>query len=379
MNSDITLIVSGDKKITGLSRCEQSLCSLISKKMPIKICSLNQLEKPSKFKRYLHFLKTLLGYNPKTNYLSNSIWHFMDQNLALFLNFIPITNKILITVYDIFPILPQYWQQLSILDKVRYWLVFEGVKKADSIMTISEHTKIQISRYLSIPLDRINVFYEGVDHNKYKLQKKNIQILKKYNLPSNKKIILFVGSEQTRKNFGSVIKAFNLIQQELKDIILIKIGEPLWQKERIKNIQLIKKLKIEDKVFFINFVPEEELPRFYNLADLLVCLTLDEGGTALPIVEAMACGKPVIVSDIPVLRETIKEAVFVQPMDYKTTAKKAVKILTNSNLVLTLGKKSLKRSKFFRWEKSASKIIKIYRELESKNIKKLAHRKMVGV
>lgn len=363
---DVTLIIANDLQPTGLSKCEHNLSPLIAKNIPVKVIPLRKIRMPSRLVRGIYLLINLLGFNLKFNKNSQSIIHFMDQNLAFLLNFIPIKEKVVVSTYDIFPLMPDCWKRWNLIEKLRFWLVFEGVKKADKILTISQYMKNQIHNYLQIPLSKIEVFYEGANKG-YIPMKCPRSILQRYSIPKNNKIILFVGSEITRKNFQTVIRAFKIINDNLPQTRLVKVGAPLWEEERKKIINLAEDLGLEDKIIFTGVVPESDLPKIYNLADVFITLTFDEGGAALPILEALACGKPVIISDIPALRETIKKAVFVDPEDYKTAAEEALKILRNPDLALRMGRSALERSKIFSWERAVSKIICAYRDILTPN------------
>lgn len=285
----------------------------------------------------------------------DNIKHITYQELAYLLKFIKL-KKTIVTCYDLIP-----WAY----DKNRSFLWknnMKGLKNAAQIITVSEFSKSEIIKYLKYPEDKIDVIYGAVDHDIY-YGNRNREILKRLNIPENFKIILYVGSEQPRQNVNLLIKAFSKLKNKLPNIKLLKVGNPHSYGEREKLLKLIGKLGLEQDVIFIGSVLEEELPKWYNAADLLVypCFY---AGFGLPPLEAMACGTPVITSNTTSLPEVIGDAgIMINPHDHDVLSDKMHEVLINEGLKNEMVKKGFKRAKMFSWDKSAEKTMEIYDEL----------------
>ena len=124
-----------------------------------------------------------------------------------------------------------------------------------------------------------------------------------------------------------------------------------------------EELKIADKVIFTDFIPLQDMPLFYNAAEVLVYPSFYEG-FGLPPIEAMACGTPVIASNVTSLPEVCYEsALLIDPNDIDLLSYDIERVLSNSLLKLTMVKKSLTRSNDFSWDKTATKTINAYKSI----------------
>jgi glycosyltransferase involved in cell wall biosynthesis len=293
-------------------------------------------------------------YRVKKRIKKENITHITSEDLAYLLNFIKL-KKTIITCHDL-----SRWVYYK---KSLFWRFnIRGLKKADRIITVSNFSKNEIAKHLGYPEDKISVINDAVDHNHY-YQKRDKEILKKYNIPENEKVILYVGSEQPRLNVPFLIKGFAELKKLLPGAKLLKIGNPQWPKAREKLEKLIRELNLKEEVIFLGHVPPEELPKFYNAADLFVYPSL-YAGFGLPPLEAMACGTPVITSNTSSFPEVVGDAgIMVNPFDVTELTKAMFEILTKENLRENLIKKGLERAKMFSWEKSAKETLEVYKKL----------------
>ena len=209
----------------------------------------------------------------------DNITHLTSEDFAYLLNFLKF-KKVIVTCHDLIPLAYEKRHRSPFLK-----LNISGLKKADRIITVSKFSKNDIVKYLGYPENKIDVINDAVDHSHY-YQKRDKSILNKYNIPENKKVILYVGSEQKRQNIPFLLKSFHELKKILPGVILVKIGSPQNTKSKNNLLGLIKKLGLEKEVVFTGFVNEEELPKWYNAADLLVypCLY---AGFGLPPLEAI--------------------------------------------------------------------------------------------
>ncbi len=287
----------------------------------------------------------------KNKVKNSNVKHITYQDLAYLLNSIEL-NKSIVTCHDLIPWI--YEKDRSLMWKNN----IKGLKKAEKIITVSKFSKNEIIKYLNYPEEKIHVVYNAVDHNFY-FQKRNRDILNAFNI-EDEKTVLYVGSETRRMNFDKLIKSFAELKNKLPEVKLLKVGEPQKFGVREKFIDLIKILGLEKDVFFVGYIPEEDLPKWYNAADLLV-YPCAYAGFGLPPLEAMACGTPVITSNTTSLPEVVGDAgIMVNPNNIEELAEKMYEVLTNNDLSEDMVKKGLNRAKIFNWDKSAEKTLRIY-------------------
>jgi glycosyltransferase involved in cell wall biosynthesis len=321
--------------------------------------TLNTIEyTPGKFMvrglNIYNLLQMYLSYplTVRKNLRKGNIKHITSHYFAYLLNCFHFENGI-VTCYDLIP-----W----IYEGASSPLNLRGLKKAGKIITISEFSKRDLIKYVGYPEEKIKVVYPAVDHQKY--LKMNHNELSQLGTVLENTIILYVGSEQPRQNLPLLIKALAKLKKKLPEVKLLKIGDSQYPGARKNILKLIKDLNLEKNVIFLGQVTEDELPLWYNAADLLVypCLY---AGFGLPPLEAMACGTPVITSNTTSLPEVVGDAgVMLDPHDRDLWAESMYRVLTYPGLRDGLIKKGLKQAQIFNWDESARKTWKIYSELD---------------
>lgn len=198
------------------------------------------------------------------------------------------------------------------LNQLKNWTAYSAANAA-KIIAISESTRRDIIHiYHRLPED-VTVTYPGYDTRLFK-PTRNPAILEKLGI--KKPYVLFIGSLKPSKNIEGLIRAFSLLK--LPDINLVIAGKKGWLYDRI--FQLVKELKIENRIIFTGFVAETDIPVLMTSARAFVLPSFYEG-FGIPVLEAMACGSPVVVSDIASLPEVAGNAgIYVQPGDIKSIA-----------------------------------------------------------
>lgn len=272
--------------------------------------------------------------------------------------------KTVITVHDLgaeyLPALHQLKQVLYLRLMTHYQL-----KTASRIIAVSEATKDDLVRKLRIKESKIQVVYEGVDKSVFRKLSNDVlsSVLSKYKLQKNK-YFFFVGTIQPRKNLERVIKAFNDFLKDYPEYKLILAGGRGWDSESIYSLP--KELGIEQSVGFIGRVSDEEVVALYNGATALVYPSLFEG-FGLPIIEAFACGCPVITSDTSSMPEVAgKAAILVDPYNIEGIYKAMSQLATRDILRSTLIKKGILRSKDFDWKIAAEKTLQVINRVMDK-------------
>lgn len=289
----------------------------------------------------------------------NSIKHMCSHIQAQLLNYLDLKPSV-VTCHDIFPYLePRY----PLAGRATAILGLRGMMKADIVITNSAFTRDELITHFGYPESRIRVIHFGVDHERYKPRPRDDGFLERLGIEPTSKVLLYVGSEQPRKNLHNLFRAIALVRRERDDVILLKVGRPQWKGARKGLINLSEKLGILKCVKFVDYIPEEDLPTLYSSADLFVFPSLYEG-FGLPPLEAMACGCPVICSNVTSLPEVIGDAgVTVDPLDVEGMTEAILDILNNDDKRMDLISKGVERASLFSWEKTAKETLKVYEEL----------------
>lgn len=266
----------------------------------------------------------------------------------------------IITLHDIIPLkMPETVSN-------RYLNIFNThmkniIDNTDGIITVSEFSKQDISNEFNFPEDRIFVTKLAAE----KIYKplnitycKNI-LKSKYSIQDN--FFLYVGGFSPRKNILGIIESFSLLDSKIKKNYKLVITGKKGLSYKIYKSRA-HELNISDNVIFTDFVPLSDMPIFYNAAEMLVYPSFYEG-FGLPPLEAMACGTPVITSNITSLPEIYREsAILVNPYDQSELKTSMEKILFDSTLKSSLIKKGFNTSEIYSWKKTAIDTIHAYKK-----------------
>lgn len=242
------------------------------------------------------------------------------------------------------------------LYKLSWWGKY-SVKRARKIITISENSKDDIIKIYGVSAQKVSVVHLGIK-NLHDSKMTKDALFKKYDLSSP--YILFVGTLQPRKNVKRLIQSISLLKN--KDAKLVIIGKKGWMYEEI--LQSPEKFDVQDRVFFLHGIENEELPAFYQSASVFVLPSLYEG-FGLPILEAMKYGCPVITSDVSSLPEAGGEAaLYINPEDVSDIAAKIDEVLADKKLrerMIKLGEAQVKK---FSWDKTAHEVMQVFEEVK---------------
>lgn len=243
-----------------------------------------------------------------------------------------------------------------------HWTAYSA-KQAEVIFTISQSSKRDILKYYQVPEERVIVTYPGIKQESVIMkQESGIEEIKnKYGISD--KYVLFVGTIQPRKNIERLIKAFDRVLKEDRhtNLQLIIVGKRGWLYESI--LKRPKELGIEEKVIFLNFVPDEELDILYRNA-LCFCLPSLYEGFGLPVLEAMKRGCPVITSKVSSLPEAGGEAaLYFNPESVEDIAEKITELINNESLREKFIQKGFEQVKKFSWKKTAQETLELLQEV----------------
>ncbi|MGB3750239.1 MAG: glycosyltransferase family 1 protein, partial [Arcobacteraceae bacterium] len=205
------------------------------------------------------------------------------------------TNKTVTTVHDFsFMIYAEFHPKERIAHLEKNFM--KNIHKSDMIITGSNFSKNEILERLDFEEDQVRVIYHGIDHDLFKVYNTKDLVLD-FELPE--KFILTVGSIEPRKNLQGLLEAYSQLSQQIKkEYKLVLAGFKGWENKEIMS--LIDNDK--ENIHYLGFVSDTELSMIYNLASLFVFPSYYEG-FGLPVLEAMACGTPVVCSDSSSLPE----------------------------------------------------------------------------
>jgi glycosyltransferase involved in cell wall biosynthesis len=235
-----------------------------------------------------------------------------------------------------------------------------SARAADAIIINSESLRSEIQRYLKVDERKLKLIYEAVDHDLFKPGDAGEARTSVAQYGVTKPFILFVSSLWRYKNCDGLLRAWALARGELGERQLVIVGAGRDEDYLASLHSLAAELGIAREVVFVGGVPLEETVHFYRAADLFVYPSLNET-FGLPILEAMACGCPVVTSDASAMPETAGgAAVLANPNDPASIAQALVEGLgPGRDRLRDLG---LRRAAQFTWGATAAGTLDVYRE-----------------
>src|SRR5262249_16853379 len=243
-----------------------------------------------------------------------------------------------------------------------WWYVMENfiMPAADRVISLSKVMTEDFRKYVKYPVNQVRTIYHGVS-KKFRVEtdtERLSQAREEYDLPQ--RFILFVGNLYPQKNFGTLIRAFAQVKDAIRHKLIV-VGRPRYKFER--DVGLIKELGISDRVDFLHFVRNDDLPMIYNLADCFVYPSVYES-FGLAQLEAMACGCPVIGANAGAIPEvTGGAAILFDPQSPGELAEALVRITCDVNVRRDFVERGLRRAREFTWERTALQTLDVLREL----------------
>lgn len=307
---------------------------------------------------FLGHLTRLLWYQTDLN------WQLKKQNIALFYS--PVAEGILfpnvaqiVTVHDLIPIqYPEFNPK---------WIYYYDyilpiiLNNSQAVICASNYTKQDLIKHYQIAEDKLHVVHAGLAHNLFK-PAHNPDILQRYSLS---KYLLYVGDMRFYKNLERCLAAFEKLNLPEYQLVITGKKDHVFYPEIRRQT---KKSAVKDRIVFLDYVPLADLPSLYSMAEALIFASLYEG-FGLPVLEAMACGCPVIASKVTSIPEVGGDSVYyVDPYDVDSISQGLYRVLTDRNLRANLRYKSLARAKLFSWSKMAQETLTVFEEIQQLSI-----------
>lgn len=248
--------------------------------------------------------------------------------------------------------------------------------QANRVVTVSRSAAEGIQRYLGVSARRLSVVHEAADpvfETTSASVERETEIRRRYQLPADVPLLLYVGGLSPHKNIGALVAAFARLIGPIDrrpageaPAHLVLVGETTREVFHSCYLDLreqTRSLGLEDRVTFTGYVPDADLVHLYHAAACLVLPSRDEG-FGLPVVEAMACGRPVIASRGGALPEVLGDAgLLVDPDDTPAFAAALRQILDDSPLAAELGARGARRAGELSWGAAADKLLAVFDEV----------------
>ena len=266
------------------------------------------------------------------------------------------TTPSVVTVYDLsFIHYPEQFPRLRqayLAGQTR-----RSCRSARRVVTISESGRQDVHQLFGVPLQRIDVVSPGVDQvycpgpvNEAAAFRERKKLPEQY--------VLHVGTLQPRKNIPLLIEAYADLQRA--DVTLVLAGGKGWFYDEIYD--RVRVLGLEERVIFPGYVPDTELPLWYNAAAVLVFPSHYEG-FGMPILEAMACGTPVVAARTSAIPEVTGDAALLfDPLDKAALSERLATVLDEPEQAATMRERGLSQALGFSWQRAALEMLEVYRK-----------------
>jgi glycosyltransferase involved in cell wall biosynthesis len=265
--------------------------------------------------------------------------------------------KSVITVHDLaFMLYPHFLTKES---AHYYGHIDQAVRWTDHIIAVSHSTKRDVVEHLGVPEDKITVVHEATNPIFRPIDRVQAQERVRERYGVDGPFILFVSTIEPRKNVSTLLRSvWQLGECYKEDVRLVMAGGKGWLFEDV--FALMNELKLDDRVHLLGQVPNEDLLDLYNAAEMLAHPAFYEG-FGLPPLEAMACGLPVIVSNVASLPEVVGDAaLLIDPHDVDELTVALWRVLNDDELRQEMQEKGLRQAERFSWERAARETVDIY-------------------
>ena len=293
------------------------------------------------------------------------IFHIVDHSDAHIVRWLRKTGRpVVVTCHDLINIL--YPENLQ--DSVRLPIIsdrlgrysIQGMEYADAIIAVSSETAKNVDRVLNVNRDLVTIIPNAVDPLFRPHTEEQSQAFRdRLNVPPDTFCLLNVGGNHPRKNLNTILKAFNILKQKGSAVQFWKISDDFTDEDKC----FIQINNLEDSIKYLGYLDKAALVNAYNAADVLVAPSFHEG-FGITLLEAMACGTPVITSNVSAMPEVVDDAgILVDPKNSQAIAEAVCRLQSDPIYYQELRDKGLKRVQVFTWENVAEQVIGVYERL----------------
>jgi glycosyltransferase involved in cell wall biosynthesis len=363
----IELLCKPYRTISGLARYSRSLVDQFERrgfahrvaypKIPRAVNFLSQ-KTPFDLTTFLQTFPLAANFEKR-----DALKHLTSQEMGTWLT-LHRHPRTIVTVHDIFPhiLRGDVAENYHPVERAFHRLAMHGLHYASHLITDSDYTKQTIVEHLGISADKITPIPLAIDHDLFRPQPVPDSFYRQFALDPAKRFLLYVGSDAPRKNLGRLLEAFVRVRRDFPAVELVKVGAFTSAAHAQKFEREIARLGLEGAVRIVGGVSAENLVNFYNAASLFVFPSYYEG-FGFPPLEALACGTPVVCSNVASLPEVVGEAALLfAPEDVGGMAAQICRLLDDPAHAATLSKCGQQHARSFSWQKTADQTIQIYRQ-----------------
>jgi glycosyltransferase involved in cell wall biosynthesis len=289
------------------------------------------------------------------------------------LNRVPLfmASPYVVTIHDMANLFYGEEETSKLRMQLRQYRFRRGLQRARRVIAVSDATRRDVETHMNIPPGRIRRVYNAPDPGflaRSAEPEERLRIMERYQV--NYPFLLYAGNIRRHKNVPRLVEAFAVLREQLaaypeyRELRLVIIGDTISQFPAVR--QAVVKSKMEHVVRFLGFVPFETLRCFYEMAAAFVFPSRYEG-FGLPPLEAMACGTPVVTSNVSSLPEVVGDAaVLVNPENVFDIARGVRDVLLDAGLREDLVRRGKEQARRFSWERTARQVLEIYVEAAGK-------------
>lgn len=264
-----------------------------------------------------------------------------------------------VTIHDLSLVL---WPQTHTQHLARRarWRLPLMARRADAIIVPSQSVKTEVCEHLGIADSRITVIPEAPRSSFWQVPiEETVAVRRRLNIGDD--FILFVGTIEPRKNLLTLVRAFEALRSKVAQTQLVLVGDEGWLTGDLHDF--LKTADVSERVRLVGYLADDELRALYSSCRVFVYPSLYEG-FGLPLLEAMACGAPVVTSDISSIRETVGDvALLTSPTDVDALARSIVRLLESPAEREQRSAAGKQHASQFSWDKAAAATLNVYRRL----------------
>lgn len=265
-----------------------------------------------------------------------------------------------VTIHDLSLLLWPQTHQQHLVRRARFRLPLMA-RRADAIIVPSQSVKTEVCEHLGIHDSRITVIPEAPRSSFWQVPvEETVVVRRRLNIGDD--FILFVGTIEPRKNLLTLVRAFEeIVRNGVSQTQLVLVGNEGWLTDELQDF--LRTADFRERVRFVGYLADDDLRALYSSCRVFVYPSLYEG-FGLPLLEAMACGAPVITSDIPSVRETVGDvALLVSPTDVNELARSLIPLLENSAEREQRSAAGKQHASKFSWGKAAAATLDVYQQV----------------
>lgn len=275
-----------------------------------------------------------------------------------------------VTVHDVIQlVLPEY--QMLARQRVYFNLVTRALKKATAIITVSECSKRDLVRTVNVPPDRVFVVENAIPSTLGPVRDAGVlaAVRERYHLPE--RFVLYLGANDRRKNLDGLIRGYAALPQRLRDDHQLVIAGRQWPHDHPlypDPRKVVRELGLQERVMFTGGIEQADKAAVLSAATVFAFPSLYEG-FGLPVLEAMACGTPVVTANTSSLPEVAGDAaVLVDPSSVAAISEGLAGLLDSPERRRQLSEAGIERARLYRWSDIAARTVDVYRRVRSRRV-----------